>query len=119
MKTQKNFRLVFVLSLFFLTKAMGAQVQPSEAQSAMNLGSVIEITSSDPLWTTMWQVASESETGAHRAFSLTTEPVEHMTCKNGVCCQTVNYYSFDCACWRFVTTCWEEASGRILAKISM
>jgi hypothetical protein len=105
--------------LFFSVNTTSAQTPQMEPIPAIDLGQTIEITPTDPLWEPFWQVSSESREAGQVDLNNGVDPCNKVTCRNGVCCQTVHWYDFQCGCWRFLTTCWAESDGRILLKVAM
>lgn len=117
MKKLSIVKTICLLNLFFLagvTKAQNLQMEPFPATE---LGQEIIIKQSDPLWAPLWETGETSRANGQAILDAGGDPCNRPTCINGVCCQTVYFYSFNTGHWSFLTTCWEDGTDRVLLKI--
>jgi hypothetical protein len=119
MKKLSIVKAITAFILLFSTSATRAQTPHMEPVPATALGQKFEIVQDDPLWEPLWEVSHESKALGQADLDAGNDPCNKPSCDKGVCCQTVHWYSFECGCWYFMTTCWRQSDGSTLLKVPM
>jgi hypothetical protein len=117
MKKSSIIKAICLLNLFFFTGVTKAQTLQMEPFPATELGQEILINQSDRLWTPLWQTGEISRANGQAILNAGGDPCNRPTCINGVCCQTVYFWTFGTNNCHFLTTCWDDATGKVLLKI--